>query len=72
MAIVETKSVGAPSAADRALWAIGCRPIRISKFGTSLAVLDPELPANRWTRALGQPWTLGEPPAATVSVARTA
>lgn len=56
MAIVETKSSGPPSAADRALWELGHRPTRISKFCTSLAALHPELPANRWTRALAQPW----------------
>ena len=71
LAIVETKSVGAAGEADRALWAMGCRPIRISKYCTSLAVLDPALPANRWTRALGQPWAVVEP-SSVARVARTA
>jgi hypothetical protein len=59
-AVVETKSAGAPSAADRALWELGWRPTRISKFCTSLAAIRPELPANRWTRALGRAWLTGE------------
>ncbi len=37
MAIVETTSAGPPSDADRALWSLGHRPTRVSKFGTSLA-----------------------------------
>jgi hypothetical protein len=56
LAILETKGRGAPSAADRALWAAGHRPLRISKYCTSLAVLDPRLPSNRWTRAMSRPW----------------
>lgn len=58
-AVVETKSAGAPSPADRVLWELGVRPTRISKFCTSLAAMRPELPANRWTRALGRPWVRG-------------
>jgi hypothetical protein len=58
MAVVETKARGGPSEADRLLWAIGHRPIRVSKFCTSLAALDPSLPANRWTRALRYPWVV--------------
>lgn len=46
--VVETKSGAQPSAADRLLWRSGCRPARISKFGTGLAALHPTLPANRW------------------------
>jgi len=60
MAIVETKSGGPPSEADRILWRMGHRPTRISKYCTSLAALRPELPANRWTRALRQPWCPGD------------
>jgi hypothetical protein len=58
MAVVETKSRGATSNADRELWAMGHRPVRISKFGTSLAALHPDLPSNRWTRALSRPWIM--------------
>jgi hypothetical protein len=61
MAIVETKAPGPPSVADWALWSLGYRPTRVSKFCTSLAALRPELPSNRWTRALRAPWVLGEP-----------
>ena len=50
--IVETKSAGGAGAADRALWASGTRPARISKYGTSLAALRPELPSNRWSRSI--------------------
>lgn len=50
--IVETKSGNAPSLADRQLWAAGCRPVRISKYGTGLAVLRDELPSNRWRRVM--------------------
>jgi len=55
-AIIESKSRSAPTVADRTLWRMGYRPIRLSKFGTSLAVMDPLLPSNRWRRALRSPW----------------
>jgi hypothetical protein len=60
MAIVETKSAGRPSPADRLLWSLGHRPIRVSKFCTSLAVLRPELPSNKWTPALRLPWSVAD------------
>ena len=49
--VVETKSgsVG-PGPLDRRLWELGHRPIRISKYGTGLALLTPDLPRNRWHR----------------------
>ena len=50
--IVETKSAGRPGAVDRALWARGIRPTRLSKYATSLAVLRPDLPAHPWTRSI--------------------
>lgn len=50
--VVETKSGSAPSAADRLLWRAGHRPARISKYGTGLAALHPELPRNRWHAVL--------------------
>ena len=37
---------------------MGYRPTRVSKFCTSLAALFPELPSNKWTRALRQPWSV--------------
>lgn len=56
IAIIETKSRSAPTSADRALWRMGFRPVRLSKFGTSLVAMDPSRPSNRWTRALKSPW----------------
>ena len=50
--IVETKSGSRPSRVDRLLWRHGHRPTRVSKFATGMAVLDPRLPANRWSAAL--------------------
>lgn len=52
VAIVETKTPGASTGVDRALWARGHRPDRISKFATGLALVWPELPAHRWHRVL--------------------
>lgn len=52
LVIVETKSALTPSALDHALWALGIRPARISKFATGLAALHPELPSNKWHRVL--------------------
>ncbi|GAA4723369.1 polyphosphate polymerase domain-containing protein [Phytohabitans rumicis] len=54
-AVVETKSPGASaSAVDRLLWSLGHRPCALSKFGTGLAVLRPDLPANRWHPVLSR------------------
>ncbi len=50
--VVETKSSGTPSATDRWLWRNGMRPEKISKFGTALAALHPDLPSNKWHRTL--------------------
>ena len=47
-AIIETKSAGGAGEMDRALWARRHRPCSISKFGTGLAALHPDLPAHRW------------------------
>ena len=52
LAVVETKNPATPSPADRALWDAGHRPARISKYATGMALLHPELPANRWYRTL--------------------
>ena len=52
LAVVETKNLATPSPADRALWDAGHRPARISKYATGMALLHPELPANRWYRTL--------------------
>lgn len=50
--IVEVKSARQASAADRVLWADGNRPVGLSKYGTGLAALIPQLPNNRWHRIL--------------------
>ena len=55
--IVETKSPGAPGGIDRLLWSLGHRPCPVSKFCVGLAVLRPELPANRWLRVLRKHFT---------------
>ena len=49
--VVETKSgTTRPGQLDRRLWQLGHRPIRISKYGTGLALLTPDLQLNRWHR----------------------
>jgi hypothetical protein len=50
--ILETKSVGAATEADRWLWGHGNRPTSFSKFCIGMAVLNAELPANKWNRIL--------------------
>ncbi|GAB7036941.1 MULTISPECIES: VTC domain-containing protein [Catenuloplanes] len=50
--VVETKSAGGASAADRVLWSLGRRPCPVSKYATGLAALRPGLPANRWLPVL--------------------
>ncbi|MEL6892457.1 MAG: polyphosphate polymerase domain-containing protein [Actinomycetota bacterium] len=50
--IVESKSGSVATDLDRHLWATGERPVKISKYCTGLAALDPELPSNRWNRTL--------------------
>lgn len=50
--IVETKSVGSTGPLDRWLWHRGVRPVRISKYSTSLGLLRPELPHHKWHATL--------------------
>ena len=52
LAVIETKSPGPPTPIDRLLWAAHHRPAKISKYCTTLAALDPALPANKWSRTL--------------------
>lgn len=52
LALIETKTPGAPCPIDRTLWRHGYRPITISKYCTGLAALHPDLPANKWNRVL--------------------
>lgn len=50
--VVETKTVDGRGAADRALARMGIRPVSMSKYCIGMALLHPELPANRWSRLL--------------------
>lgn len=52
--VLETKSAKSPSELDRALWAQGHRPAKISKYAVGMATLNPALPHNRWHRLLGR------------------
>jgi hypothetical protein len=52
LAIIETKTASAASDVDRMLRDRGHRPTRISKYGTGLAALRPDLPAAPWRRTL--------------------
>ena len=52
LAVVETKNPSTPSPTDRLLWAHGHRPTTISKYATGMALLHPELPANKWHRVM--------------------
>lgn len=54
LAVVEVKSGGRPTPADRWLWAHGHREVSISKYAVGLAALHPGLPANRWNRTLAR------------------
>ncbi len=64
LCIVETKSGSRPSPVDRLLWRLGHRPATVSKYGTGLAALRPELPAHKWAPVLG--WAFGRRGAATL------
>ncbi|MGC4106213.1 MAG: polyphosphate polymerase domain-containing protein [Thermomicrobiales bacterium] len=50
LVIIETKGTGRPTSFDRLLWRHGVRPQAMSKFNVGLALLIPDLPANRWHR----------------------
>ena len=52
LTIVETKSGSRASAVDRILWAHGHRPATMSKYGTGMAALRSDLPANKWAPVL--------------------
>jgi hypothetical protein len=53
-AVVETKTGRGAGEVDRLLWSLGRRPSALSKYGTGLAALRPDLPANRWRPVLRQ------------------
>lgn len=50
--LVEAKTTGNPTPVETRLWRMGHRPVSISKYCAGLALLNPELPANRWNRTL--------------------
>lgn len=50
--LIETKSSGGPTAADRWLWSAGHRPVRVSKYCVGLALARPGLPSNKWHRTI--------------------
>jgi hypothetical protein len=49
---IETKTTGPACEVDRVLWAQGHRPATMSKFGVAVALMEPALPTNKWSRAL--------------------
>lgn len=57
LVIIETKSGLRTGDLDRLLWRHGIRPSTISKYGTGLAALRPELPSNKWARVLRRRFT---------------
>ncbi|MFB2586669.1 polyphosphate polymerase domain-containing protein [Herbiconiux liukaitaii] len=59
--IIETKSASHASHVDRILWAQGHRPATISKYGTGLAALRPELASNKWSRILRRHFASADP-----------
>jgi hypothetical protein len=50
--LVESKSDGRDSTADRALRELGVRPVGLSKYCIGTALVDPSMPANPWNRTL--------------------
>ncbi len=49
--LVETKSPDS-SGADRALWKLGLRPVRLNKYCVAVALLHSGIRANSWHRTL--------------------
>lgn len=52
--LLESKTTSTAAPVDTFLWRLGHRPASISKYCIGLAMLHPELPANRWNRTLRQ------------------
>ncbi|UUZ60089.1 polyphosphate polymerase domain-containing protein [Nocardioides sp. B-3] len=50
--LIEIKSLGGATTADRVLWSMGERPVPISKYCVGMAMVRPHLSANRWNRTL--------------------
>lgn len=52
VALIETKSASGPGPVDRVLHSLALRPVRVSKYCIGVALLDPQWPANSWSRLL--------------------
>lgn len=52
LVLIESKTSGVASLADRTLWRLGHRPATVTKYCVGLALLHPGLRANRWNRTL--------------------
>jgi hypothetical protein len=52
LALVESKSRSGSAAVDVALAQMGIRPVRLSKYCIGVALLNPDMAANRWNRLL--------------------
>lgn len=52
--VVETKSADGRGVSDQALADLGIRPVSMSKYCIGIALLNPQLPANKWSRLLHQ------------------
>src|SRR5699024_8311495 len=50
MVVVETKTGNGRGVSDQALSDLGIRPVSMSKYCLGVAALNPELPANKWSR----------------------
>lgn len=50
--LLEVKSARGRAPANRLLHGHGIRPVRMSKYPAGIGALHPDLPANRWHRAL--------------------
>ena len=50
--LVESKSLGAKSAADAVLRGLGLRPVQMSKYCVAVALLYPGVRSNPWHRTL--------------------
>lgn len=52
--VVETKTAHGRGRCDQALAELGLREVSMSKYCIGVALLNPQLPANRWARLLRQ------------------
>jgi hypothetical protein len=52
VAVIESKSMSGPGVADAVLAEMGVRPVRMSKYCLGVALLNPDVAANPWSRLL--------------------